>query len=97
MRALVMTGASDGSDRSGVQAVGESDPAAGEVSIEVTYAGVNFLDVMARRGDPGYVPAWPYIPGLEVAGTVRATGAGVAGLAVGQRVAAFTPAGGGLA
>ncbi|MEU7890518.1 zinc-binding dehydrogenase [Microbispora bryophytorum] len=64
------------------------------MTIDVAYAGVNFLDVMARRGDVGYVPAWPYVPGLEVAGTVREVGAGVSDLTVGQRVAAFTPGGG---
>ncbi|MFC4588849.1 quinone oxidoreductase family protein [Sphaerisporangium corydalis] len=66
------------------------------MTIDVAYAGVNFIDVMARRGDAGYVPAWPYVPGLEVAGTVREVGAGVGDLTAGQRVAAFTP-GGGLA
>jgi NADPH2:quinone reductase len=29
---------------------------------------VNFIDVMARKGDPGYATAWPYVPGLEVVG-----------------------------
>jgi NADPH2:quinone reductase len=38
-------------------------------------------------------PALPFSPGLEVAGTIVSTGAG-AGLAVGSRVAALTPAGG---
>lgn len=96
MRALVMTEPSQGSDRTRVQEIDEPRPADGEVTIEVAYAGVNYLDVMARRGDPGYVPAWPYVPGLEVAGTVRAVGAGVSGLTVGQRVTALTQ-GGGLA
>jgi NADPH2:quinone reductase len=66
------------------------------VTIDVAYAGVNFMDVMARRGDAGYVGAWPYAPGLEVSGAVREIGPDVTGLAVGQRVGAFT-AGGGLA
>ena len=68
----------------------------GEVAIDVAYAGINFIDVMARRGDPGYASSWPYVPGLEVAGTVRAVGKGVTDRRVGERVAAFT-AGGGLA
>jgi len=51
---------------------------------------------MARRGDPGYASSWPYVPGLEVAGTVLETGPGVTGLWPGQQVAAFTR-GGGLA
>jgi NADPH2:quinone reductase len=96
MRTLVMTAPSQGSDRTRVRQVREPRPGPGEVGIDVAYAGINFMDVMARRGDAGYVSAWPYAPGLEVAGTVREVGEGVTGLAVGQRVAAFT-AGGGLA
>jgi NADPH2:quinone reductase len=96
MRALVMTAPSQGADRTEVREIGEPRPGEGEVAIDVAYAGINFIDVMARRGDTGYVPAWPYAPGKEVAGTVREVGAGVTGLSPGQRVAAFT-AGGGLA
>jgi NADPH:quinone reductase len=51
---------------------------------------------MARRGDDGYASSWPYVPGLEVAGTVRALGPGVERPAAGTRVAAFV-GGGGLA
>jgi NADPH:quinone reductase-like Zn-dependent oxidoreductase len=69
-------------------------PELAEVSIDVHYAGVNFKDVMARRGDPGYVPDWPFVPGLEVAGTVRALGSGVSTLEVDDRVTAFTYHGG---
>ncbi|WP_199240321.1 MULTISPECIES: zinc-binding dehydrogenase [Kribbella] len=69
-------------------------PGHGEVAIDVRAAGVNFIDVMARRGDPGYATEWPFVPGLEVAGTVRALGAGVDGPAIGTPVAAFTGSGG---
>ncbi|MGI8589891.1 MAG: quinone oxidoreductase family protein, partial [Nakamurella sp.] len=72
-------------------------PGPGQVSINVAYAGINFMDVMTRRGDPGYAPlGWPLVPGLEVAGTVRAAGPGVCNLRVGDRVAAKV-SGGGLA
>lgn len=94
MRALVMSGPALGPERTALAEVPVPRPADGEVSIEVTHAGVNFLDVMARRGDPGYVPAWPYVAGLEVAGRVRETGPGVTGLVPGQAVAAFTRGGG---
>jgi NADPH2:quinone reductase len=94
MRALMMTGPSQGVDRTEVREIEEPRPGPGEVTIDVAYAGINFLDVMARRGDAGYVDAWPYVPGLEVSGGVRETGPDVTGLAVGQRVAAFTPGGG---
>ncbi|MEU1027878.1 zinc-binding dehydrogenase [Streptomyces mirabilis] len=67
-------------------------PGAGQVSIDVAYTGVNFADLKARAD--GYrVPALPFVPGLEVSGRVRALGAGVTGLAVGQEVAALTQSG----
>lgn len=96
MRAVVMTEPSQGSDRTEVREVPVPRPGTGEVSIDVSAAGINFIDVMARRGDPGYATSWPYVPGLEVAGTVREVGRDVHDVSVGQRVAAFTP-GGGLA
>jgi NADPH2:quinone reductase len=77
--------------------IGETDipePGPGELTVDVRAAGINFIDVMARRGDPAYATAWPFVPGLEAAGTVRALGAGVAGPPVGTRVAAFTRSGG---
>ncbi|WP_252777892.1 quinone oxidoreductase family protein [Actinoallomurus rhizosphaericola] len=63
-------------------------PAAGQVTIDVAYAGVNFADVMYRRGT---VPlALPLTPGIEVSGRIRAVGEGVDHLAPGQPVAALT-------
>ena len=94
MRALMMTGPSQGVDRTEIRETEEPRPGPGEVTIDVAYAGINFLDVMARRGDAGYVGAWPYAPGLEVSGAIREIGPDVTGLAVGQRVAAFTTGGG---
>ena len=95
MHALVMTEPSAGPDRTEVRQLPEPHPGAGQVSIDVGYAGINFIDVMARRGDPGYATSWPYVPGLEVAGTIRERAA-ASQVAGGQRVAAFTR-GGGLA
>lgn len=68
------------------------EPAAGEVSIDVEYAGVNFADLQART--IGYrVPGLPFVPGVELSGRVRAVGAGVEGYSVGQHVAAITDSG----
>jgi NADPH2:quinone reductase len=94
MRALVMSEPAAGPERTVVAELPEPRPGPGQVRIEVSHAGVNFLDVMARRGDPGYVPSWPFLPGLEVAGRIRELGSGVTGLQAGQRVAAFTSGGG---
>ena len=68
-------------------------PGAGQVAIAVRAAGVNFAEIMSRRvGYLGVTP--PFVPGLEVAGTVRAIGDGVDGVAVGDRVCALTLTGG---
>ncbi|WP_225848110.1 zinc-binding dehydrogenase [Streptomyces sp. HPF1205] len=68
-------------------------PGPGEVAIDVAYAGVNFADIKARA--EGYrVESLPFRPGLDVSGTVRATGPGVTGLAPGQEVVAFMTGGG---
>ena len=66
----------------------EPDPGPGEVTITVRFAGVNFTDVRNRIGDGlGVVP---FVPGVEVAGTVRRVGDGVTGLSPGQPVASLT-------
>ncbi|QPP10245.1 zinc-binding dehydrogenase [Streptomyces bathyalis] len=93
MRALVMTEPSTGPDRTGVREADVPQPGPGEVTIDVAWAGINFLDIMARRGDAGYARTWPHVPGLEVAGSVREAGAGVP-LEPGRRVAALTVDGG---
>ncbi len=96
MQALTMIGPSQGADQTEVRKVEDLTPGPGEVTIDVAYAGINFMDVMARRGDPGYASGWPYVPGLEVSGSVREVGDGFSTLEPGQRVVAYTP-GGGLA
>jgi NADPH2:quinone reductase len=94
MRALLFDRPAPDAGASRVAEVETPAPGPGEVAIDVRAAGINFIDVMARRGDPGYATGWPYVPGLEVAGTVRALGAGVSEPAVGTPVAAFTGSGG---
>ena len=96
MKAVIMTAPAGDGSTTRVADIDEPLPGPGQLAIDVAYAGVNFIDVMARRGDPGYASTWPYVPGLEVAGTIRSVGSGVRDLRAGERVAAFTP-GGGLA
>jgi len=69
-------------------------PQAGEVLIEVSYAGVNRPDCLQRADAyPPPADASPVI-GLEVAGTVAACGEGVSAWKVGDAVCALTPGGG---
>ncbi|WP_329120714.1 quinone oxidoreductase family protein [Streptomyces sp. NBC_01465] len=94
MQSLIMTGPSQTADRTEIRTLEAPRPGPGEVTIDVAYAGINFVDVMVRRGDTAYGTGWPYAPGTEVSGTVRELGPGVTTPAVGTRVAAFTGKGG---
>jgi len=73
-------------------------PGPGEVTIDVTHAAVGLIDVLIRRGafaayDLRMQP--PYVPGIEVAGTIRAIGEGVTTLRVGDRVSTLSISTGG--
>jgi len=70
------------------------EPGPGEVLIRVAAAGVNRPDILQRRGLYPPPPGAPSIPGLEVAGTVAAVGAGVVTLEREQPVCALLPGGG---
>ena len=61
------------------------DPGPGEVRVRHTAIGVNYIDVYQRSG--AYPVTLPAALGFEAAGVVEAVGSGVAGLALGQRVA----------
>jgi NADPH:quinone reductase len=62
-------------------------PGPGQLVVDVAAAGVNFMDIYARRGNPPYAGPLPYVPGAEGAGTVTAVGQGVTGFTEGDRVA----------
>ncbi|KAJ56473.1 hypothetical protein ACMU_05890 [Actibacterium mucosum KCTC 23349] len=66
----------------------------GQYLIDVTACGLNFADLLMGEGKYQERLPFPLIPGMEVAGVVRAVGKGVDPAAVGQRVAAFCGAGG---
>ena len=60
-------------------------PGRGELLVELSAAGVNFVDVYRRTG--AYPVDFPHVPGTEGAGRVVAVGEGVQGFAVGDEVA----------
>ena len=76
-----------------VREVPAPEPEPGQVAIRVAYAGLNFAEMMARRGGL-YSSPHPFVLGLEVSGHIHALGRDVEGLRVGQPVAAFTGSGG---
>ncbi|MDP6437341.1 MAG: NAD(P)H-quinone oxidoreductase [Gammaproteobacteria bacterium] len=69
-------------------------PAADEVLIRVVAAGVNRPDCLQRRGLYPPPPGASELPGLEVAGIVRAAGAGVTTFKPGDSVCALLAGGG---
>ena len=69
-------------------------PEAGEVLIEVAYAGVNRPDVIQRQGFYPPPPGASDLPGLEVAGTVVAVAGDVTDWRVGDRCCALVNGGG---
>ncbi len=72
------------------------EPGPGEIQVAVRVAGLGYVDALVSRGEYQVKPPTPYCPGMEIAGTISAVGAGVTDLAVGDRVAA-SGFGGGLA
>lgn len=72
-------------------------PKRGEVLIKIDAVGVNYADVIRRRGDDYPVPSpTPFILGAEVAGIIIAIGEDVQGIQIGTSVFA-TPGEGGYA
>jgi len=69
-----------------VEDLPDPKPGPGEVAVAVAAAGVNFADTLMVSGKYQERPELPFTPGLELAGIVTALGAGVAGLAPGDRV-----------
>ena len=92
MRAIEVTGFG-GAENLAVVDREVPEPGEGEVRIEVRAAGINFADVMQRRGHYHGGPEPPYVPGLEVAGVVDAVGEGV-GREAGDRVVSMLGSGG---
>jgi len=77
-----------------VKEVPEPELAPQTLKLEIRAAGCNFFDILMIRGQYQVKPAFPFIPGAEVAGIVREVGDGVEGFAVGDRVLASAGLGG---
>ena len=77
-----------------VREAAEPTAGAGQVRIRVAYAGVNFADIQARLGQYPDAPKPPSVVGYEISGVIDQIGAGVSGLAAGDRVMALTRFGG---
>jgi NADPH2:quinone reductase len=69
-------------------------PGEGEISLAIKACGLNFADLLMAEGKYQERPEPPVILGMEVAGEVLETGAGVHGLHPGTQVVVFAGSGG---
>lgn len=61
-------------------------PGAGEVTVAMTHAGLNFPDLLMLSGGYQFRPDLPFVPGVEGAGHIVAVGEDVSGELIGERV-----------
>src|SRR5687768_10653741 len=69
-------------------------PKAGEVLIKVKAFGLNYADVMARKGLYREAPPLPSVLGYDVVGIIDSVGEGVDATKIGKSVVAVTEFGG---
>ncbi|WP_350455512.1 NADP-dependent oxidoreductase [Slackia heliotrinireducens] len=88
MKAAVLDGYNKNGSELAVRDMPMPEPAAGEVLVKVSAAGVNPLDNIIVRGEVKLIVpySFPLVMGNELVGTVEKLGAGVSRFAVGDRV-----------
>lgn len=69
-------------------------PGPKEVVVEVKACSVNFPDTLIIQGKYQFKPELPFIPGSDIAGTIKEIGSEVKHLALGDEVFGFVPHGG---
>lgn len=94
MKAIHLIKYGESSEAFEIREISKPTIQAGEVLIKVIASGINFADVMARRGLYKAAPPLPAVLGYDVAGIVEEIGEGVDHVAPGQLVTAMTRFGG---
>lgn len=61
-------------------------PGQGEARVALEFTGINYAEILSRKGLYGWAPKRPYVPGMEGAGVIEQVGAGVDPNRVGQKV-----------
>jgi len=61
-------------------------PAEGEVLVRNKFIGINYAEILSRRGLYGWSPKRPYILGMESSGVIEKVGQGVDNNRIGQKV-----------
>ncbi len=71
-----------------LEAFPDPKPGPEEVLVDIHAASVNFPDLLVIGGTYQNLPATPFVPGKDLAGTVAAVGANVSSVKPGERVMA---------
>lgn len=70
-----------------LEEVSKPIPRKGQALIKLKAAGLNFIDIYMRKGDPSVPVPMPFTPGMEGAGTIEAIGEDVNEVKLNDRVA----------
>ena len=87
MRAFVCHALSEDLSGTGVEERPVPTPGPGQVRLKVEAASVNYPDILLCQGKYQLKLEPPFVPGMDLSGTVDALGDGVTGFAVGDAVA----------
>src|SRR6187549_878899 len=93
MKQLVIVG-HGGPEKLQVREAADPAPKPGEVRIRVRASGINFADILTRKGLYPDAPKLPAVVGYEVSGVVDLVGSGVDQALIGTDVVALTRFGG---
>lgn len=89
---IVLTG-QGGPEKLRIDDTDSPAPGKGQVRVRVIASGVSFAEVQMLGRRYPMQPSYPFVPGYDLVGEVTAVGAGVTGVAVGDRVAALVVTG----
>jgi len=73
-----------------IQEKADPEPSAGEVRVKVKAIGINFADILARKGLYPDAPKPPCVVGYEISGVIEAVGPGVSASLIDSSVLALT-------
>ena len=68
-------------------------PAPGQVAVGIEAVGINYAEVLSRKGLYGWAPRLPYVLGMEACGRIEEVGTGVEERRIGERVIVGAQAG----